>query len=58
MIVRLFKRFVLAILLIYAYDVFSVSLGISIPINFTTILLVSFFGVPALVCLVLLSMTF
>lgn len=58
MIKRLFlvmKKIVVATLLIYSFDVFAVSLNLSIPINYITVFLVSVFEVPALICLVLFS---
>ena len=61
MILRLFKllkKVVIATLLIYSFDVFAVSLNLSIPINLITIFLVTLFDVPALMCLVLFSFTF
>lgn len=61
MLIRLFKvikKVIVATLLIYSFDVFAVSLNLSIPINFITIALVTMFDVPALACLVLFSLTF
>ncbi len=54
----LLKRIIVATILIYSFDVFAVSLNLSIPINLGTVLLVSLFEVPALICLVLFSLTF
>lgn len=61
MIIRFFrflKKIVVAALLIYSFDVFAVSLNLSIPINFITILLVTIFEIPALICLILFSLVF
>lgn len=61
MLIRLFriiKKIIVAALLIYSFDVFAVSLNLSIPINFITVLLVSIFDFPALICLVLLTFSF
>ena len=52
------KKLILASLFIYSFDVFAVSLNVSIPINIFTILLVSFFDVPAILFLFLFSVTF
>lgn len=55
---NIIKRMVVASLLIYSFDVFTVSLGFSIPINFITIFLVSIFDFSGLICLFLFSLTF
>ena len=55
---KIIKRFVLAAVLIYSFDVFGVSLNLSIPINYFTILLVGLFDFPAIICLILFSMAF
>ena len=55
---KLIKKIIVAALFIYSFDVFAVSLNLSIPINFITILLVTIFDIPALMCLVLFSLTF
>lgn len=54
----LIKKIIFSTILIYSFDVFAVSLNLSIPINLITILLVSLFDFPALICLVLFSFTF
>lgn len=55
MILQLLKKVVVAILLLYSFDVFAVSLNLSIPINLITIFLISLFDISALICLVLFS---
>ena len=55
---NIIKRMVVATLLIYSFDVFTVSLGFSIPINFITVFLVSTFDFSGLICLFLFSLTF
>ena len=57
-IVKLLRKVIFSALLIYSFDVFTVSLKLSIPINFITVLLVTLFDIPALMCLVLFSFTF
>jgi hypothetical protein len=49
------KKFVLAGLLLYAYNSINVFSGGVVPINFITLFLVTLFGVPALFCLILFS---
>lgn len=51
------KRVVMAALLIYAYDSLTV-LNTSIPINFFTLSLVSFFGIFAMFGLIFFSFLF
>lgn len=55
---KLIKKIIVAALFIYSFDLFAVSLNLSIPINLITILLVTIFDIPALMCLVLFSLTF
>ena len=55
---KLIKRIIVATLLIYSFDIFAVSLNLSVPINFVTIFLITIFDIPALMCLVLFSFTF
>lgn len=55
---KIIKRVIMAALLIYSFDVFSVSLGLSIPINIITIVLVSIFDFSGLFCLFLFYLTF
>jgi len=53
---KIIKKVIVASLLIYSFDVFTMSLGFNIPINFVTILLVSIFDFSALICLFLFSL--
>lgn len=55
---QLVKKIIVSALLIYSFDVFSVSLGFLIPINYITILLVAMFDFSALACLFIFSLTF
>ena len=57
-LLKLLKKIVVATLLIYSFDVFAVSLNLSIPINFITVFLVTLFDIPALMCLVIFSFSF
>ena len=52
---KVIEKFVLSAILIYAYDSFNIFSSGIIPINFFTILIVTFFGVPGLLCLILFS---
>lgn len=55
---RFLKKIILGSLLIYSFDFFAESLNVCIPINLCTVLLVSFFDIPALICLILFFMIF
>lgn len=55
---KIIKKIIVAALLIYSFDVFAVSLGLSIPINVINVFLVSIFDFSALICLFLFSLTF
>lgn len=55
-IFKLIRKIVVATLLIYSFDVFSISLGLVIPINFINIILVSLFDFSALVGLFVFSL--
>ena len=51
----LIKKFVVAVLLIYAYNKMSMPIDTFIPMNIFTIMLVTFCGLPSIVMLVLFS---
>ena len=60
-IIRFFqfvKKIIIATLLIYSFDMFTVSLNLSVPINIFTIFVVTIFEIPAIICLLLFSLTF
>ena len=52
---ELVKKFIVAVLLIYAYNKMSMPIDMFIPMNIFTILLVTFCGLPSIVMLVLFS---
>lgn len=49
------KNIVFSIFFIYAFNLISAPINIIIPINIITVLLVCFFGVPAILALVLIK---
>lgn len=49
------KKIIVAILFIYTYNIIVFPLGIIIPINILNVLIVSFFGLPAIIVLCLFS---
>lgn len=52
----LLKKFILAILFIYAYNKIAIPSSLFIPMNMYTILLVTFCGVPSIIMLILFSL--
>lgn len=55
-IFNLIKKFIVAVLLIYAYNKMSMPTELFIPMNIFTILLVLLCGLPSIVMLVLFSL--
>lgn len=49
------RKFIVAVLLIYAYNKMALPLDLFIPMNVFTIILVTFCGVPSIIMLVLFS---
>ena len=55
-IFNLVKKFIVAVLLIYAYNKIALPSDLFIPMNIFTILLVTFCGIPSIIMLVLFSL--
>ena len=55
-IFNVIKKIILAVLLIYAYNKLALPLGLVIPINVVTVLLVTLFGIPSILMLILFSL--
>ena len=55
-IFNIIKKFIVAVLLIYAYNKMTLPLDIFIPMNIFTILLVTLCGIPAIFMLILFSL--
>lgn len=51
-IMKFIKKIIVSMIIIFAYNKISFSLNAIIPINLITIILVSLFGIPAIVMLV------
>lgn len=49
---KFIKKIILSIFVLYGYNLISQSLGIIIPINLYTVLLLSILGIPALFALI------
>ena len=54
-ILVLIKRFIVAVLLLYAYNKMAFPLNLFIPMNVFTIGMVTFFGIPSIIMLVFFS---
>jgi len=52
----LLKKFIVAVLLIYAYNKIALPSNLFIPMNIFTILLVTFGGIPSIIMLILFSL--
>ncbi len=52
---NLIRKFIVAVLLIYAYNKVALPSNLFIPMNVFTILLVTFCGMPSIIMLVLFS---
>lgn len=55
-IFNIIKKMVVAVLLIYGYNKLALPLDIVIPMNIFTILLVTLFGIPSILMLILFSL--
>ncbi len=51
-IFKFIKRIILSIFVLYGYNLISQSLGMIVPINIYTVLLLSILGIPALFALI------
>lgn len=47
------KNFILGAFFLYGYNLIAVNFNMIIPVNFVTLLLITFLGAPSLVALVL-----
>lgn len=54
-IFKMVRRITVSFFLLYAFNMFSQSINLIIPINFITVLSISFLGVPALLSFIVLS---
>ena len=53
MLKKMIKKIIFGVFLLYGYNLIAVSLGLMIPINIFTVLVVSLFDIPAMFMLVL-----
>ncbi len=54
-IVLVIKKIVMSICMLYTFDLIVMSVGVIIPINFTTICLVSLLGLPAIFAILIIQ---
>ncbi len=54
-IIDLIKKIIVSSFLLYGYNLISVSLGLIIPINIVTVLILVLFGYPSLFSLILIQ---
>ena len=52
MIIKIFKKIVFAVILLYSFNLISVKFGIIVPINYITVILTTVLDVPAMALLV------
>lgn len=55
-IVYILKRIIMAVFVIYSYNKLAISEYLFIPMNYFTISLVSFLGIPSIIMIVLFSL--
>jgi len=52
MIIKIIKKIIFAVVLLYSFNLIAVKFGIIIPINYITISLVTLLDIPAMILLV------
>jgi len=52
MIIKVIKKIIFALALLYGFNLIAVNFGIIIPINYLTVFLITLLDVPAMVLLV------
>lgn len=57
-ILEIIKRILLSFAILYTYNLIAVNFNMVIPINVVTILLITFFGTPSLIALILFKTLF
>jgi len=51
MIIKILKKIIFAVVLLYSFNIIAVKFGIIIPINYITVFLITFLDIPAMVLL-------
>jgi len=57
-ILKVVKKIIMAILIIYTYNVIALPLNVTIPINIFTVLIVVILGLPSMLALIIFSLIF
>lgn len=57
-IIKIIRKIIMSVFLLYGYNLIAAPLGFIIPINFITVLLLSIFGIPALLSLIVVLIIF
>ena len=52
MIIKILKKIIFAVVLLYSFNLIAVKFGIIVPINYITISLVTLLDIPAMILLV------
>lgn len=52
MIIKILRRIVFAVILLYSFNLIAVKFGVIVPINYITVILMTILDVPALVLMV------
>ena len=52
MIIKILKKIVFAVILLYSFNLIAVKFGIIVPINYITVILTTILDVPAMALLV------
>ena len=55
---QIFKNIILSFIYIYGVNLFVVNLGYIVPINFMSVLIITFLGVPGLIVYSLLAIKY
>ena len=57
-ILKVVKKIIMAVLIIYTYNMIALPLNVPIPINVLTILIVTVLGLPSMLVLIIFSLLF
>jgi len=52
MIIKILRKFIFAVVLLYSFNLIAIKFGIIVPINYITVFLITILDIPAMVLLV------
>ena len=52
MIIKIIRKLIFAVVLLYSFNLIAVKFGIIIPINYISVVLLTLFDIPAMILLV------